>query len=135
MPLVRIAILKGRTPAQIRAIADGVHQALVATFDTPLDDRFALIQQHDPGDLIYNSDYLDIQRSDGIVIIHIVAIDSRSTATKKAFYKAVIDNLAHDPGVRPEDVQIILSPNAREDWSFGGGAASYVNDDRARTLF
>jgi hypothetical protein len=28
--------------------------------------------------------------------------------------------------LRPEDVQVILSPNTREDWSFGNGLASYV---------
>lgn len=128
MPLVRISILKGRSPAQVRAIADGVHRALVDTFDTPREDRFQLIQQHEPGDLIYSTSYLDIQRSDDIVMIHIVASKTRSTSTKQAFYKAVADNLARDPGVRPEDVQIILSPNEREDWSFGNGLASYVKE-------
>ena len=126
MPLVRIALLKGRTTAQIRAIADGVHQALVDTFDSPLDDRFQLIQQHDSGDLIYDANYLGIHRSDDIVIIHIVASKTRSTATKQRFYEAISKNLASNPGVRPEDVQIILSLNEREDWSFGNGVASYV---------
>ncbi len=54
MPLVRIDVLKGRSSVQIRAIADGVHQALVDTFDTPQDDRFELIQRYEPDDLVYN---------------------------------------------------------------------------------
>jgi phenylpyruvate tautomerase PptA (4-oxalocrotonate tautomerase family) len=60
--------------------------------------------------------------------VHIVAGKWRDTATKRAFYQRVVDLLAEKPGVRPEDVQIILSLNDREDWSFGKGLASYVKD-------
>ena len=131
MPLVRIAVLKGRSADQTRSIADGVHQALVDAFDTPQDDRFELIQQYEPGDLVYNPSYLGIQRTDDIVLIHIAASKTRSLETKRSFYKVVTDNLARDPGVRPEDVQIILSPNEREDWSFGNGVALYVKEEKA----
>jgi len=58
----------------------------------------------------------------------IVAGKWRDTATKKGFYKRVVELLGETPGVRPEDVQIILSPNDRDDWSFGNGLASYVKD-------
>jgi hypothetical protein len=30
--------------------------------------------------------------------------------------------------LRPEDIMVIFSPNDRDDWSFGLGLASYVND-------
>jgi hypothetical protein len=36
--------------------------------------------------------------------------------------------LVEDPGLRPEDVQVILSPNGRDEWSFGMGLASYVKE-------
>ena len=62
------------------------------------------------------------------MFIQIVASNWRDTATKKALYKAVADRLADRPGLRREDVQVILSPNTREDWSFGNGLASYVKD-------
>lgn len=38
MPFVRISLLKGRTPDQLRANADGVHNALVETYSVPSDD-------------------------------------------------------------------------------------------------
>jgi phenylpyruvate tautomerase PptA (4-oxalocrotonate tautomerase family) len=126
MPLVQISLLRGKPAPYIRAIADGVHQALVATFDTPLHDRFQIIHQLAPEDLIFDADYLDVHRTSDLVVIHIVASKTRSTAQKQAFYQAVAANLARDPGLRPQDVQIILSPNEREDWSFGNGVASYV---------
>lgn len=126
MPLVNIFLLKGKTAAYVRAIADGVHEALVETFETPLKDRFQVIRLLEPEELIFDTDYLDVHRTADVVFIHIVASRTRSTATKQAFYKAVADNLARDPGLSPQDVQIILSPNEREDWSFGNGIASYV---------
>jgi phenylpyruvate tautomerase PptA (4-oxalocrotonate tautomerase family) len=126
MPLVQISLLQGKSAPYVRAIADGVHQALVETFETPLHDRFQVIQQLAPEALLFDADYLEVHRTNDIVVIHIVASRTRSTATKQAFYRAVVENLARNPGLRPQDVQIILSPNEREDWSFGNGVASYV---------
>jgi len=40
MPLVKIHLRKGKTPEYIRAVADGVHEALVAHANVPADDRF-----------------------------------------------------------------------------------------------
>lgn len=128
MPLVTISLLKGKTSAYVRAIANGVHEALVETFDVPVDDRFQLIQQYEREEFIYNAGYLGIQRTDDVVFLHIVASATRTTAAKQALYGAVARNLARDPGLRPEDVVVVLSPNGREDWSFGKGLASYVED-------
>ena len=130
MPLIRISLIQGKPATYVRAIADGVHKALVATFDAPEEDRFQIIEQLEPEALIFSGSYLGVHRTQDIVMIHIVASQTRSTETKQAFYKAVADNLAEDPGVRREDVQIILSPNLREDWSFGNGVASYVPNGR-----
>ena len=96
----------------------------------PEEDRFQIVEQLEPDALIFSDKYLDVHRTPDIVILHIVASQTRSTETKQSFYKAVADNLAADPGVRREDVQIILSPNLREDWSFGNGVASYVPAER-----
>lgn len=128
MPLVRLSLLRGKPPAYIRAILDGVHNALVEAYNVPAADRFQFVHQHEPGDFVYDADYLGIHRTDNVVFIHIVAGNWRDTETKKALYKAIARNLAADPGLRLEDVQIILSPNDRDDWSFGNGLASYVKD-------
>jgi phenylpyruvate tautomerase PptA (4-oxalocrotonate tautomerase family) len=126
MPLVRISLLKGKSPAHIRAIADGVHEALVEAFSIPPDDRFQLIHQHERDELIYDPDYLGVHRSDDVVFIQIVAGNWRETPQKQALYKAIADRLVERPGLRREDVQIILTPNQRDEWSFGNGVAQYV---------
>jgi pimeloyl-ACP methyl ester carboxylesterase len=40
MPLIRISLIKGKLLAQIPAIGDGVHRALVEAYGAPADDRF-----------------------------------------------------------------------------------------------
>jgi phenylpyruvate tautomerase PptA (4-oxalocrotonate tautomerase family) len=128
VPLVRISLIKGKSAAYVRSIADGVHKALVETYNVPENDRFQLIQQHDRDEFLYDPDYLNIHRTDDAIFINIVASRTRDTASKQAFYKALAGILSHDPGLRPEDIMVIFSPNDRDDWSFGLGLASYVND-------
>jgi phenylpyruvate tautomerase PptA (4-oxalocrotonate tautomerase family) len=128
MPLVTISLIEGKSRKYIRSIADGVQQALHEAFNAPVDDRFQLIQEFKKENVICDANYLGVHRSDNIVILHIVAGKWRDTETKKAFYKRAVQLLAKKPGLRPEDIQIILSPNDRDDWSFGMGIASYVKE-------
>lgn len=131
MPLVRISLLKGKSKDQIRAIADNVHQALNETFEVPIDDRFQFVDQYEPEEFIYDPGYLGIQRSKDVVFINITFSNWRDTAAKQRLYKRLAELLSANAGLRPEDVQVILSPNTREDWSFGNGLASYVKEVKA----
>ena len=126
MPLVRISLLQGASKEHIRAIADGVHQALAAVFHTPAEDRFQVIRRLKPDEFIFDAGYLGVQRTDELVLIQIFASRTRDTAAKQALYRSIADNLSVNPGIRQEDILIVLSPNDRDDWSFGNGLASYV---------
>ncbi len=128
MPLVSISLLKGKSSDYIRAISDSVHQSLVEAYNVPAGDRFQLIHQHDRDEFVYNADYLGVHRTDDLVFIHVTAGKWRDVATKKALFQRLAERLAESPGLRPEDVQVIISPNDREDWSFGKGLASYVTE-------
>lgn len=126
MPMVQISLLKGKSPAYIKAITDGVHRALVETYSVPKDDRFQFVHQYERHEFIYDADYLGIHRSEDVVFIHITASDWRDLAAKRALYMRTAELLAADPGLRPEDVQLVLAPNTKEDWSFGKGVAAYA---------
>jgi phenylpyruvate tautomerase PptA (4-oxalocrotonate tautomerase family) len=128
MALVRISLLKGKSTAHIRAIADGVHQALVETYNVPADDRFQLIHQHAADEFIFDADYLGIHRTADLVFIHIFAGKWRDTPTKQGLYRRIVGLLGENPGLRPEDVFVALSPNDRDDWSFGHGLTQYVKE-------
>ena len=125
MPLVRISLVKGRPAALRRSIGDAVHRALVETVDVPARDRFQLLTEHEPGDLVYDSEYLGIARSDNIVIIQITLNTGRSLEKKRKLYRRIAHNLG-ELGVRREDVWINLVEVAKENWSFGNGVASYA---------
>lgn len=128
MPLVRIALREGTSAEYRRAIADGVHQAMVDAIAIPAEDRFQLITEHSAENLIYDPKYLGIQRTDRIVLIQITLSAGRKPAQKRALYRRIAELLAKSPGVRPEDVAINLVEVTWEDWSFGNGVAQYTLD-------
>lgn len=126
MPFARVSLRKGKPPAYVRAISDGLHRALVEAFEVPADDRFQAIHQHEPGELVFDRAYLGGPRSDDFVLIHLTAGRPRSAEIKEAFYRRLVEVLADAPGVRPEDVMVIVAQNRLEDWSFSGGVASML---------
>ena len=68
MPLVRISIRQGASAEYRKALADGVHRAMVEAIAIPPDDRLQVITEHPPEALIYDPQYLGIYRSDRIVL-------------------------------------------------------------------
>jgi phenylpyruvate tautomerase PptA (4-oxalocrotonate tautomerase family) len=128
MPLVRIALREGKPGEYRKAIADEVHQAIVAVANVPPDDHFQIITEHAANALIYDPSYLGVKRTDDIVMIQIT-LNQRPMSMKLAIYKTIAERLAKNPGVRPEDVFISLVPVAPEDWSFGAGRAQYVKSE------
>jgi phenylpyruvate tautomerase PptA (4-oxalocrotonate tautomerase family) len=128
MPLVRIDLRQGTTPEYRKAIADGVHTAMIEAIAIPPDDRFQVINEHDRDNLIYDPQYLGIQRSDKVVFIQIMLSTGRKPGQKRALYKRIAELLGKSPGIRPQDVVINLVEVAWEDWSFGLGEAQYTKD-------
>jgi 4-oxalocrotonate tautomerase len=126
MPLVRIDLLKGRPDGEVAAIGSAIHRALVECLNVPERDHFQVITEHAPGRLIYDADYFEVKRSDGVVIVQVFLSAGRTTEQKRAFYAKAAELLARDARVRPEDVTVALVENNREDWSFGNGIAQYV---------
>lgn len=125
MPLVRIDIAEGKPEAWIKAVADGVHAALVATGTVPADDRFQVIGEHKPARLIADPNYMNIARGPDFTLVQIFWSAGRSDDIKRGLYAAIARNLAANPGLRPEDVMVALSEANRIDWSFGHGIAQY----------
>ena len=78
MPFVRLSFPTGSSydgPLK-RKIADEVHAALVESIGIPADDRFQLLQQS--GELIYDTGYLGVRRTDGFFTIEVVFRRGRS---------------------------------------------------------
>jgi len=135
MPFVRISLLRGKSPEYLRAVSDGIHRALVETFDVPPADRFHVIHQHEPGELIFDRNYLAGPRSDDFVLFAIRAGRPRSTETRKRFFERAVEILAEAPGLRKEDVMITIVSSQPDEWSFGDGLAQMADEGwRARAM-
>ncbi len=126
MPLAHISLRTGKPESYRQAIFDGVYRALRDTFDVPEDDQFMAITEHDAANFRYGASYLDVARSDDLVIIQITANNTRSVEQKKALYGRIAELLGQSPGVRPEDVFVSLVEVEKENWSIGHGLAQYA---------
>jgi 4-oxalocrotonate tautomerase len=126
MPLVRISLRKGKPSAYRKALADGVYLSLRETFNVPENDLFVTIAEHEGDNFFYGANYLEISRSDDLVIIQITVSNTRNLDQKKALFKRIAEKLGAEPGLRPEDVFINLIEVEKENWSFGHGIAQYA---------
>jgi 4-oxalocrotonate tautomerase len=126
MPLVRIDLRRGKSPAYRKAICDGVYRALRETFNVPENDRFEIVNEHEPDNFVRPQSYLGIGYSDDLIIIQITVSDTRSREQKQALFARIAALLTENPGLRKEDVFINLIECKTEDWSFGDGIAQYV---------
>ncbi len=107
MPMVRISLRKGKTPEFIKALADGIHSALVAEYDVPPDDRLAGPRTRD------------------FVLVAITAGRQRSTDTRR-FQRAALE-LRSNPGIDPANLMIVINTTAPEEWCFGNGLMQMAN--------
>ena len=126
MPLVRISLRAGKSEQYRKALADGVHQAMVEAIDAPPQDRFQIITEHSENDLIYDPTYLGVKRSDDIVIVQITLSFGRKPGQKRKLFQRTAEILAENPGLHPQDLMINLVETAWENWSFGNGEAQYT---------
>ena len=126
MPLVRIALMKGKPASFGKRVGEIVYRTMVDTINVPGNDHFQIITQHDENSLIYDPTYLDIPRSDGIIFIQVTLNEGRTVELKKLFYRTVAERLHTELGVRPEDVLINLVEVKKENWSFGRGIGQYA---------
>ena len=126
MPMVRVSFRSGQSDAWRAAVGEGIHRAMVDAINVPADDRFQVLTEHRPGELVYDPGYLGIARGEGFLLIQITLNAGRTLEQKRALYARIAENLSRDPGVRPQDVMINLVEVPKENWSFGNGKASYA---------
>ena len=127
MPLVRISHVEGKPSTFAPALSQGVHRAMVDTFNVPSDDYFQIVTDHAAARGVIGPDsFLGIKHTPELVMIQITCAEGRSLEQKKALYGAIVDNLCNAPGIRREDIIINLVETKRENWSFGNGQAPFA---------
>ena len=122
---MKIYVRNNRTAQEVRAIGDGVHDALVAQANVPADDRFQILHRLDPDQIVAHPSYGGVNRSGDIVIVEITLNAGRSVEVKKKLYADIAARL-ESVGVRSDDVMVSLIEVTKENWSFGDGRATYA---------
>jgi phenylpyruvate tautomerase PptA (4-oxalocrotonate tautomerase family) len=128
VPLVRIDLVRGRTPEQLRALADTVQEVMLDVFAAPPGDRYQVIHQHDPDEMIIEDTGLGIERSDGVTVVQVTQ-QGRDRAQKEALYAALAERLGDRGLVEPRDLVVSVVENTRDDWSFGHGRAQFLTGE------
>lgn len=126
MPLVRISLREGKGNGYLQKVSEAVHRAMVETISVPAQDRFQIITEHPGSHFVYDPSYLNVQRSDDLVIIQITLNQGRTVEMKKALYRRIADLLHEAVNLRREDVLVNLVEVPKENWSFGNGEAQYA---------
>ncbi|MCP1487616.1 phenylpyruvate tautomerase PptA (4-oxalocrotonate tautomerase family) [Pseudomonas fluorescens] len=126
MPLVRVDIKQNPDPTFAKRIGEQIYAALRSCIDVPEHDNFQILTEHEGQHLVYDPQYLGIQRSDGVVFIQITISEGRTVEKKQLLFKTIAESLRTQLAVRPQDVFINLIEVKKENWSFGNGIAQYV---------
>lgn len=126
MPLIRFDMLKGRSPETIQQILQITHEVMVAAFDVPVRDRYQIVHQHEPYEMVVEDTGLGIPRTDKVVVISLVSRE-RTVHQLKQFYAMLAERLSTAGLVDKNDLMINVSFNNDQGWSFGQGKAQFLD--------
>jgi len=130
MPIVYYDIVRGRSRDQVRTLLESTQSAIVEAFGTPDTDRYQVLTEHSPGEMIISDNGLGIERSDRIVVIRMTSRQGRKTRSQKEkLYELLARNLKRDCNLDPADLVISITENEDEDYSLGYGKAQFCNGD------
>ncbi|SMQ49278.1 unnamed protein product [Zymoseptoria tritici ST99CH_1A5] len=129
MPYFQIHTIRGvRSKEEIRKLADVVQECSLKHFHAPPQDRYQIITQHEPGEMICEDTNLGFERTDKLVFIQVFQ-QGRDAETKQALYAALAEQLKKECGVEGNDLIVTVSRNEKEDWSFGNGRAQFLTGE------
>ncbi|WP_346222661.1 tautomerase family protein [Lacticaseibacillus rhamnosus] len=126
MPLVRFDMLKGRSPETIKAILQITHEVMVAAFEVPERDRYQIVHQHEPYEMVVEDNGLGIPRTDQVVVISLVS-RVRTVHQLEQFYENLARRLSEAGLVDKNDLMVNVSFNHDQGWSFGQGKAQFLD--------
>jgi len=121
MPFARIDLAKGKPPQYRATLADIVYKGILEVLKAPDGDRFIVVNEHEPENLIYDPNFLGMKRSPDFILIQVTSTVGNNKESKFALFRYIVDELKSKLSVRPDDVMITTVFVDRSDWSFGRG--------------
>ena len=115
MPVVKISMLKGKTPEYKKTVLDSVHGALVDSIGVEDWDRFQRVVEFEPEDFEKPS-----FKSDDFMVVEISLFPGRTKEQKGALIEAIAERLNKSLSIDPSDVFVLISEPPLENWGIGG---------------
>jgi phenylpyruvate tautomerase PptA (4-oxalocrotonate tautomerase family) len=128
MPLLRFDVLKGRTDAELKAMLDAAHRAVLSAFNVPVRDRYQIVHEHEPSRMVIEDTGLGFKRSSNVVVVSVTS-RPRSETAKRQFYADLCREFEAHAGIHPAEVVVSFTINSDADWSFGGGHAQFLSGE------
>jgi phenylpyruvate tautomerase PptA (4-oxalocrotonate tautomerase family) len=125
MPLINIDVIKGRSEKELRTLLDTVHEAMVEAFGVPESDRYQILTEHEPHQLVALDTGLGLTRTADVVFLRFVS-RSRPEAAKQRLYQLLAARLESACGLSPDNLIVSITESGAADWSFGGGVAQFL---------
>src|SRR5436305_14976432 len=89
MPLVRIDLLEGRSPQFLKLVSETIHKTMISHLSVLERDYFQIITEHKPYQLLFSRDYLDLDRTDKHVFIHVSLSAGRRGEVQERLFTAL----------------------------------------------
>lgn len=126
MPLIRVDTFKNYSDEQLKTALDIIHQAAVNCFQIPDRDRYQIVTQHAPNEMVLLDTNLGFTRSKDAIVIQVFS-RKRSKEAKLNFYRQVATELTQALKIKGSEILISLVENGDADWSFGWGEAQFIS--------
>ena len=123
MPLVKVNLLKGRSPEEKDSIAAAIQAALVSTLEVHDANRYQLFNEYDGESLRHAGGYLGMTYTDQLLIIEITVSEGDDDEHKKSLLAEINRNLVAAGVVGGDDVFVLITEVGRANVSFGRGIA------------
>ncbi|EIE3038196.1 tautomerase family protein [Escherichia coli] len=104
-----------------RALADALNLALHEAMDTPLEDRFIIISEHNDDEFYIHPTFPDMKRSGKRMLVTVTIGISRTIEQKRKLVELVTRYAVEKTGVSQDDISLLIYTIPLENMSFGGG--------------
>ncbi len=115
MPIVRVNMLKGRSPEYKKTVLDCIHQGLVDSIGIEDWDRFQRVVEYERDDFEFPS-----FKTDAFMIIEIDLFPGRTKEQRKNLIERITALLIERLSIEPSDVFIVIKEPPLENWGIGG---------------
>lgn len=120
MPSSLVEVRRRYTQSEEMAIIDALHDALVAAFRIPPEDKHVRLLAHEPHRYSHSP---NLAKPELHTLVSIDCFAGRSVQAKRNLYTEIVDRFAA-LGIPPDHVTIVLRESATENWGIRGGQAA-----------